>query len=567
MRKHVSAKVLMVAIIMFVVAIGCTCAEVLISNEMGNTADIIVEESLSTVELMGDISKGIESLQKGVELDRHAEGVKKSKIAENMGIEIEILDQNLNILNKQLEMQENEELEIAKTNFVSAYYKYADIISAFRNGHSVEEEYTKGIIRSLDNTYGELNAVVLELAIEKQSVAGETYQVGIKIGNFLIIVLIFSVILSIFIVEKFVVSPIKKSNKQLTEISNGIAIGEGDLTKRIRCKSKDEIGHLVNGVNQFLDKLQEIMNKIIQDTAILDESIREIQSQISVSKENVNDISATMQEISASMEEVTSTTTEVNSEVEGVSSTIVSLSKMTRDGRILTEEIQTNSVTILQEAKEDQNRTKRVLKELEEVLKKSIENSKNAEKINGLTENILSVSRQTNLLALNASIEAARAGEAGKGFAVVADEIRELAENSRVAASNIKGISDLVTESVGTLSLNAEEMLRFVEENVLHDYEGFVESTEEYNEEVTQINDVVERIADNITKLEEEIKKMNDGLEGIALTVEDSAKAVENVTESAGDLVIAITQISDEAAENQKTSENLRSEVSVFRYI
>ena len=78
---------------------------------------------------------------------------------------------------------------------------------------------------------------------------------------------------------------------------------------------------------------------------------------------------------------------------------------------------------------------------------------------------------------------------------------------------------------------------------------------------------VVERIADNITKLEEEIKKMNDGLEGIALTVEDSAKAVENVTESAGDLVIAITQISDEAAENQKTSENLRSEVSVFRYI
>ena len=122
MRKHVSAKVLMVAIIMFVVAIGCTCAEVLISNEMGNTADIIVEESLSTVELMGDISKGIESLQKGVELDRHAEGVKKSKIAENMGIEIEILDQNLNILNKQLEMQENEELEIAKTTFVRPHF-------------------------------------------------------------------------------------------------------------------------------------------------------------------------------------------------------------------------------------------------------------------------------------------------------------------------------------------------------------------------------------------------------------------------------------------------------------
>jgi len=567
MRKHVSVKILMVAIIIFVVAIGCTYVEAQLSSEMGKTADVVVAESLSTVELMGDISKDIESLQKEIELDRYAEGESKQEIAESMGLEIQRLDENLNLLNERFENQENEQLDLARSNFVSAYYKYAEIIEAFQNETEVTEEYKKEVIRDLDSTYAEMNAVILELAIEKQSLAGVTYQDGMRAGYLIIIVLVAFIFLTVIIVEIVIIFPIKKANKQLTQITNDISNGEGDLTKRIQCKSKDEIGNLVSGVNLFLDKLQEIMNKITKNTTDLDQSINDIKTEISLSESNVNDISATMQEISASMQEVTATTTVVNAEVIEVSSAIESLSKMTEDGRTLTEEIKSKSVVILEDAKESQNRTKLVLKEMGEILNKSIKNSKNAEKIKGLTDNILNVSGQTNLLALNASIEAARAGEAGKGFAVVADEIRELAENSRIAASNIKGISDLVMKSVQSLSFNAEEMLRFVEENVLHDYEGFVNATEEYNEGVVQINTVVESIENNIIKLEEEIKKMNDGLEGIALTVEDSAKGVENVTESAGDLVTAITQISDEAAENQKTSENLRSEVSVFRYI
>ena len=53
-------------------------------------------------------------------------------------------------------------------------------------------------------------------------------------------------------------------------------------------------------------------------------------------------------------------------------------------------------------------------------LEDKIEESKEVEKVQKLTGQILSVADQTNLLALNASIEAARAGESGKGFAVVA---------------------------------------------------------------------------------------------------------------------------------------------------
>lgn len=58
-------------------------------------------------------------------------------------------------------------------------------------------------------------------------------------------------------------------------------------------------------------------------------------------------------------------------------------------------------------------------------------------KVGSITSSINNIARQTNLLALNASIEAARAGDAGRGFLVVANEVKELAQSTAVATSEI----------------------------------------------------------------------------------------------------------------------------------
>jgi methyl-accepting chemotaxis protein len=50
------------------------------------------------------------------------------------------------------------------------------------------------------------------------------------------------------------------------------------------------------------------------------------------------------------------------------------------------------------------------------------------------------VAEQSNILALNAAIEASKAGEQGRGFAVVASEMRNLAEQSKVAAAQVRAI-------------------------------------------------------------------------------------------------------------------------------
>ncbi|MHA7600016.1 methyl-accepting chemotaxis protein [Alicycliphilus sp. T452] len=155
-------------------------------------------------------------------------------------------------------------------------------------------------------------------------------------------------------------------------------------------------------------------------------------------------------------------------------------------------------------------------------------------KIGDIIGLIDSIAFQTNILALNAAVEAARAGEQGRGFAVVAGEVRNLAQRSAAAASEIKG---LIQSSV-----------RAVEGGVRH-VEDAGKAMQEIVTSVQRVTDMIGEIYSAATEQAAGIGEVNASVGEIdrmtqqnAALVEQSAAAAESLREQAARLSQVVQQ-------------------------
>lgn len=383
---------------------------------------------------------------------------------------------------------------------------------------------------------------------------------------FLAIFLVVMVIASVFSITHIAL-PASSAGTQLEDIISRIQNNEGDLTKRIQIQSKNEVGQLVDGINNFIEQLQGIMNIIKTQSEHMDELTSKIGANVQDSNESAGNISATMEQMSASMEEIAATIGQIAEGSDTVLREVQNMNSSVDNGVELVQKIKNRAGRMHQNTIAGKDRTSSKIIEIREMLNEALEESRSVEKIKQLTGEILDITSQTNLLSLNASIEAARAGEAGKGFAVVADEIRALADSSANTANNIQNISNLVIGAVEKLAGNAETMLQFVDEKVLQDYDEFVVVVEKYERDADSMNSLIENFSQNTGEIHETISAMTSGLNDISVAVDESAKGVTNVAESAVSLVASMSQIQQQSISNQEISEQLSNEVGRFKHV
>ena len=382
-----------------------------------------------------------------------------------------------------------------------------------------------------------------------------------------IILIVCSVLVLLFVVWvcwTWVCKRLININAQLRDVIATIEAGEGDLTKRVQCFCTDEIGTLAAGINTFIETLQGIMGHINVSSDQLGSIVNLVSDKVSTANNNSYDISAVMEELSASMETISSTITDIKENVGVVDENIIELSDASQGLYDYAAGMQERAEHLEKNAVDNKQNTSDIINAIIDKLKRAIESSKSVDRVNDLTDEILSISGQTNLLSLNASIEAARAGEAGRGFAVVADEISQLASSSREAANNIQTINNMVIEAVNELIDSADSIVKYINDNILPDYEGFVNAGKQYNEDAVHVNDIVTRFNDMSVNLKQLMGNITDSINGINTAVGESARGATNVAMNTSNLVKDISEIAEAMDDNREVAGTLTDEADRF---
>ncbi len=571
-KKRISIK-LLILVPVFILGFLAIYSNIDAISNLGNvneTAVVISEEHMVNISELSEIQKKTQSIHRlalshiiATDLDTLI------GIVETVRTEIDGLDQYLAQNGPSLREFDATAYDQMVASYEGMKYEIANLMAYSGND---EKEAAFALANGAIKQYGDDIQAQIDIMVDEANASAEvanaqlheTYTSAVFRNTSSIVISIVAVVIAFYCVFVLVIRKLNSINREVHDIIKGIEDKEGDLTKRITLRSNDEVADLGKGINTFMEKLQGIMKLIIENSQELKEVVNEVQDNVRTSNDSASDLSAVTEELSATMQEIENSTGRINANASSVREEVEVIASKSNSINEYSKKMKENADKMESDARTTMEVTSGKVQDILEVLNLAIEESKSVEQVNGLTEDILSISSQTNLLALNASIEAARAGEAGKGFAVVADEIRQLADSSRDTANRIQDINRVVVNAVQNLSGNATNLVEFVNQSILPEFENFVQSGVEYRENATYIEGVMDEFSVKTDELKQTVDEIASAIDTIASAIEEGAKGVTEAAESTQGLVENIENINNRMDENQEIAEKLKNETNVF---
>ena len=571
-KKRTSLKTLILLPVFILGALTIICNVMAINNirTVNSNAADITDNCMRSVSDLGEIKNDIQvihtlGLSHIIATDLNTMISIVGEINDNQ----EELEKKLDEYKKYVQNDDMETYNSLVSNYNTMKYELGNIMAYSALGKN-EEAYAiaNGVVsdssKAIQNDIEVLSTHANDTASEAMERLTSVYLSSLVSNGIVIIISVILIIVAIYCVMKYVIKPIIATNKDIRDIIDGIDNGEGDLTKRVRVISNDEIADLGNGINLFMDKLQEILKLIIENTNYMENVVAEVDGSVVKSNDSASDLSAMTEELSATMQDVGLSVNTINDNADDMLKDVEIIATKSDDINQFSKEMKANAEKIESDARYNMVQTGEKVGNILDVLNKAIEDSKSVDQVNNLTNDILNISSQTNLLALNASIEAARAGEAGKGFAVVADEIRQLADSSRETANKIQSINSVVVAAVNNLSDNANNLVSYLQQTILPEFQTFVDGGVKYKENASYIENAMDEFVEKTDVLKKNMDEIAHSINTITTVVDEGAAGVNNAAISTQNLVEDIVNISNKMIENKSIAQNLKNSTNIF---
>ena len=374
-------------------------------------------------------------------------------------------------------------------------------------------------------------------------------------------------ILSIFtlvISKKMVSSPLSKTINILQEIAEG----EGNLTKRVKKMSSDEIGELSRWFNKFINNQMSMLYRVKKSARTTKKSVNIVSSITSEVKKGMGIIENTVVSLLENSKEQNLVFQDTKSKFSEITASIQEMDSLILEVSGIIEGTNESSSIAQNASKEVLNN----MQDLESTINRTVESISTLQgysnEISEVINVISNISKQTQLLALNASIEAARAGESGRGFTVVAEEISKLALQTETATKSISSVIKQVQEQTQATFEYAGEINNKVSTST-GSVKNSMQSFEQINDDVNIIAEAMQSITKITSTQSENVGDVMNNVSTMADKIEQSTENNSNKSEESLTMVKKILgeirQLKQATEVLEYSSDNLNEMVGSFK--
>lgn len=406
----------------------------------------------------------------------------------------------------------------------------------------------------------------LEQAYEKQGEqqkhSGEINKkrmiIGFIINNIVILLILLGV-------GYYVLTKVTRPLREVAYLIEELSQSSGDLTKRIECKTGDEIENIAKATNKLIANIQNMIEEIGQVAARLHLVTKNVSDQCQIVEAAGEQVAGSINEVAAGNRQQAEQAQSLAVQVEVLSNAVLALDKVSKDVAAQ-EEVTQNKVEV----------SNSLLKQVGTAMDDIRDKSKNAElnitrlgnmsdEITKIVEVIGNLAKQTSLLALNATIEAARAGEQGRGFAVVAEEVGKLAEQSQESAQEI-------SQLVANIQSEIKSTVKVTKENAIAAQKG-LEISDAVCQAIVEIGDGVQKIGNQLIGVKENLISLDNAsqttvavTQTISAVCQENAAMAQEVSTLAEQQAIALKNVMEETENITGEAGALNSLIGKFTY-